>query len=157
LEMGSTEHDHWLLYALNQLQRLHANDLYVDHAVYTAKAIMNSQLRGNIAPDWVGGYFQPPCSAPTATRTEGLCQAYELIRDFGEGAGLLKEMLQSIELGIHFQLRTQLTPERAMYLPNPQSALGGFHASLTDYTVRIDYVQHSVSSLLEFLDLIQKS
>jgi hypothetical protein len=35
-----------------------------------------------------------------------------------------------------------------MYLPNPPRALGGFHTSLTDYEIRIDYVQHNISSLL---------
>jgi hypothetical protein len=47
-----------------------------------------------------------------------------------------------------FQLRCQITPENAFFLPRPDRALGGFRSGLVDGEVRIDYVQHSVSSLL---------
>jgi hypothetical protein len=33
-------------------------------------------------------------------------------------------------------------------MKQPQRAVGGVRGSLTSYTVRIDYVQHTISSLL---------
>ena len=57
-------------------------------------------------------------------------------------------LLQVLELGVRFQLQTQLRPESAMYLPDPQRAIGGFRRSLTNFEIRIDYVQHNISSLL---------
>jgi hypothetical protein len=42
-----------------------------------------------------------------------------------------------MERGIKFTLRTQ----------HPD---GGFHESLDEYVIRIDYVQHNISALLAF-------
>ena len=47
-----------------------------------------------------------------------------------------------------FQMRTQVTPWSALYLPRPDLALGGFRRSLQNFEIRIDYVQHNVSALL---------
>ena len=47
-----------------------------------------------------------------------------------------------------FQLRCQLTPVSSLYLPRPDLAVGGFRRSLTNWEVRIDYVQHNLSALL---------
>ena len=59
-------------------------------------------------------------------------------------------ILDTLQLGVRFQLQTQFRPESVMYLDNPQRAMGGFHASLTDYEIRNDYVQHNISALLAF-------
>jgi hypothetical protein len=53
-----------------------------------------------------------------------------------------------MELGIAFALQTKFRPESVMYVRDPQRALGGFHYSLTNYRLRIDYTQHNISSLL---------
>jgi glutathione synthase/RimK-type ligase-like ATP-grasp enzyme len=140
-------HDHWLLYALNEINSLQPNETLVTHAMKTANTIINSQHTQSKIRDWIGGYYNPPRSTPTATRIEGLCASYRLERNRGDQARLDK-ILATIKLGIAFQLQTQFQPESAMYLPNPQCAMGGFHHSLTDFEIRIDYVQHNISSLL---------
>jgi len=63
-------------------------------------------------------------------------------------------MRKAIQLGIAFQLQTQFMPESVMYLDHPANALGGFHNNLTDYTVRIDYVQHNISALLGYYRIL---
>ena len=35
-----------------------------------------------------------------------------------------------------------------MYLNDPQRSLGGFRRSLTNFEIRIDYVQHNISALV---------
>lgn len=140
-------HDHWLLYALNELYRYRPNPLYVRHSLRLADAIVKSQNDGAEYPDWAGSYYQPPRSTPAATRTEGLCAAYSLARDFGY-AREADTMLAAMWRSAAFQLRTQFGPESALYLNNPQQALGGFRESLTDFEIRIDFVQHNISSLL---------
>jgi hypothetical protein len=42
-----------------------------------------------------------------------------------------------------------------MYFDDPARALGGFTGSLTDREVRIDYVQHNLSSLLALYTIEQ--
>ena len=49
---------------------------------------------------------------------------------------------------------TQFQPESVMYLLDPQEALGGFHNSLTNFEIRIDYVQHNVSSILCLAEIL---
>jgi hypothetical protein len=144
---SSLPHDHWLLIALNELYRQRPNPLYVDHALRTADAMLQSQNRHPAYADWLGSFNEPPRSASTATRVEGLCAAYRLARDFGHPQEA-EAILEGMWLGAGFQLQTQFRPESAMYLPDPERALGGFHRSLTDFEIRVDYVQHNISSLV---------
>ncbi|MFQ5485261.1 MAG: hypothetical protein ACE5DO_08000 [Desulfobacterales bacterium] len=147
--LSKLPHDHWLLYALNELYRFKPKPLYLNHAFRIARAIM---ARQNLTPeyrDWFGSYGRPPRSTPAATRSEGLYAAYKLARDFGNPKEA-KAILKAIRHGVAFQLQTQFRPESVMYLKEPQRSLGGFHRSLTNYEIRIDYVQHNISSLLGF-------
>lgn len=139
--------DQWQLYALNELYRLRRDEKYLRQALRIARLIVRTQRRAHENPDWVGSFLDPPRSTPTAVRMEALCAAHGLARDFGRGeqAG---DILEAIRLGTAFQLRAQVRPESAMYLNDPQRALGGIRGSLTTYRIRIDYVQHTISSLL---------
>jgi len=147
LSVEELAHDHWLLYGLNELYRHRRNPLYLDHAMHIAQAIVRAQNREPEYPDWLGSYYKPPRSTPTATRSEGLCAAYQLARDFKTSIEA-DPILKAVELGIAFQLQTQFRPESVMYLSDPQRSLGGFHSSLTNFRLRIDYTQHNISSLL---------
>lgn len=140
-------HDHWLLYALNELYRRRPEPLVQAHARRITSAILGLQNRRPLYPDWQGSYYVPPRSTPTATRSEGLAAAYFLERDFGTSERV-EELLKGLQLGTRFQLGTQLGPESLFYLPAPQRALGGFRRSLDSYEIRIDYVQHNISALL---------
>ncbi len=140
-------HDHWLLYALNEIHRRRPDPLYLEHTRRITRAIVQSQNRDPEWPDWLGSYYKPPRSTPTATRTEGLCAAFELLRDFGSEHEA-EEVLDAVKLGVRFQLQTQFRPESVMYLSDPHRSLGAFHRSLTNFEIRIDYVQHNVSGML---------
>jgi rhamnogalacturonyl hydrolase YesR len=131
-------HDHWFLYALNELGKDRQESMYIDHAKKLTEAIAAAQhvgLNGD-QKDWNGGYYDPPRSTPTATRNEGLGAAYELFTRAGEAA-FATVGKETMERGIDFTLRTQ-------------DANGGFHESLDEYVIRIDYVQHNISALLAF-------
>ncbi len=147
LDDAALLHDHWLLYALNEIYGHHARPLFLERAMRIARAITAAQNRRPTAPEHLGSFYHPPRSTPTATRTEGLLAAYQLARKAGRTADA-KEFLKSAVLAVGFQLGTQFLPESVLYLPSPQRSLGGFSRSLTQYEVRIDYVQHNLSSLL---------
>jgi hypothetical protein len=147
LKDNELPHDHWLLYALNELYRQRPNPLYLNQALRIARAIMESQNRNPIYTDWRGSFYVPPRSTSTATRIEGLYSAYLLAQDFCYPEET-KTILEGIWLGIRFQLQTQFRPESVLYLNDPQRCLGGFHRSLTNFDIRIDYLQHNISSLL---------
>lgn len=146
-------HDHWLLYALNELHRQSPDPIVIEHALRLARVISSSQNRRPDFPDWRGSYYRPPRSTPTATRSEGLCAAYALATREGRNEEAA-EILEAARLGVDFQLQLQFRPESTLYLPDPMRALGGFPRSLTDFGIRIDYVQHNLSSMLALRRLL---
>ncbi|MGH7213916.1 MAG: hypothetical protein ACREIT_04055, partial [Tepidisphaeraceae bacterium] len=148
-------HDHWLLYALNDLHRQRPDDLYVRHNARICREIIKAQHRTPKFDDWIGGYYNPPRSNPTATRTEGLCAAHRLLMRVGQKE-LAGEVLEAVRLGVRFQLQTQLRPEQAMHFARPDRALGGFAEHLTDLDIRIDTVQHNISGVLGAYDLLRQ-
>ena len=63
--------------------------------------------------------------------------------------------MKAAVLGISFQLQTQFRPESVLYLKDPERSLGGFHRSLTNFEIRIDYVQHNISALLALYRILE--
>lgn len=138
-------HDHWLLMALAELDELTGEARWRSHAERIARAIVEAQRLSSSHPDWIGSFYDPPRSTPTATRAEALVAMVRL----ADRSGLSAEpYLAALRRMAVFQLRCQLTPESAMYLARPDRAVGGFRRSLTDWEIRIDYVQHNLSALL---------
>jgi len=148
------DHDHWLLYGLNELYRHRPRAELLHHAMRIASSIARAQHRSPEPLDHLGTYYDPPRSAPVATRSEGLLAAYALARDFGEPE-MAWTIRRTLELNIGFQLLTQVGPERALFLPAPHRAIGGFTRGLTRFDIRIDTVQHNLSALLGFYRLLR--
>lgn len=121
---------------------------------------MDSQrkTRSKQNPEWLGSYYSPPRSTPTATRSEGLLSTYNLAKDFGT-TEKAEEILKSIELGIVFQLQTQFKKGEKILktFRNSDRVIGAFREGIDVYTIRIDYVQHNISSLIGYLKIIQTS
>ena len=139
-------HDHWLLYALSDLYRASPKALYLDHIIKLTDAIRLAQILSAENPAWVGGYYNPPRSAPTSTRNEGLCAAYQLLKELKNPKA--KDVLETLSRGLEFQLRTLVSAEDARQFPDPERAVGAVREDLTSSMVQIDYVQHSTSALL---------
>jgi hypothetical protein len=153
LPIEKLPHDHWLLYGLNELYRYRPQKIYLERTQQIASAIIESQNQASVIPLERGSFNQPPTSTTaTATRSEGLLAAYELVKDYGEEE-LAQRILAAVRLAISFQLQAQFRRESAMYLPSPPRAVGGFHRHQLNFEVRIDYVQHNLSSILGLLKI----
>jgi len=148
-------HDHWLLYGLNDLYRYRKDPLFVTHSLKIADAIISRQNSNRKVADWNGGYYIPPGSTPTATRTEGLCAAFRLALESGHSEKA-EQYLDAIKRGVAFQLNTQIGKENAWFFPAPGRALGGFRKDLTESEIRIDYVQHNISALKGLLGIMKR-
>ena len=151
-------HDHWFLMALERLSRHRSNELYFNEAMRLANAFIgtqwNSTTRKPEDPAWIGGFYNPPRSTPTAIRAEGLIAAYRLARRRNH-ARMMQSILSSLSLAVRFQLQNQFNGSEVTF-PNPQRAQGGFSASREDPTIRIDYVQHNASSILGLYHILKK-
>jgi len=151
------EHDHWLLYALNEIQKHKPDERLVAHTRRLVQAITDHTLMTPAFSDWVGGHYRPPRSAPAATRLEGLVSAYQLLaREEGVSRGELDALQSNVDITMRFMLQLQLQPELAMYLQgNPGPYIGGFRAKLTDFVFRIDFAQHALSAILGYIDVLK--
>jgi hypothetical protein len=136
---------------LDELYELTGDERYLAHSRRTGQSIVDAQRRISSHLDWIGSFYDPPRSTPTATRAEGVVAATRLARKVGADDAVY---LEALRLMADFQLRCQVTPENGLYLPRPDLAMGGFRRGLTDWEVRIDYVQHNVSALLGQLALL---
>ena len=143
-------HDHWLLYGLELCDRMEPDERFANHTEKICRAIIDAQKIQDVPIDAVGSFYSDARSTPAATRAEGLAAAYQLLLRYGRHA-FAKEVLNALERSLLFQLQTQFDAAAVIHLPNPGRALGGFHCGLTDYTIRIDYVQHNLSALLGYL------
>lgn len=153
-ELVELEHDHWLLYGLNEVYRVEQDADFLAHTRRLVEAILTTQVGSAFGPtaghpDWQGGWYEPPRTTPVACRVEGLMAAVKLLTDFGEESEV-KPLLLAAQAGLAFMLQNQLWGEKLMFLPNPERAMGGFHSDFNNWHIRIDFVQHSISALIAY-------
>lgn len=149
------EHDHWLLYGLNELHKFKPKESYVSHSMTLTHAIDQLQRKQHEQKDWVGTYYTPPRSTPTATRSEGLLAAYRLAMRAKRPKDA-KRIWDIAGRSIAFQLQNQYAPENAMHFPYPNETLGGFRGGYLDNRIRIDFVQHNVAAMLVMAQMMKQ-
>lgn len=144
--------DAWFMQALEALYNVGREKKYVDHALALAEAMIADQYAED-APEGFAGGFGPgsPRATPAASRAEGLVAAYRLARRTGDGRAA--KIAASLRASAMFQLAQQLTADTEG-VRNPRVAAGGFREGLTSMKVRIDYVQHNISSLLSIAETL---
>ena len=145
--------DAWLMQALEVLHKIKPNPKYVEHTIALAEAILRDQYTSEATPErYMGdkniGGFGPgePRSTPAAARSEGILSAYRMAR--AQNDQRAATFLAALKASAKFQLAHQFTKEDAGWLPNADKAAGAFQGSFSTTRVRIDYVQHNISSLL---------
>lgn len=146
-EMDLLPPDAWLMQALEALYEIGREPRYASHLLALADAMIAVQYTEVDKPEFAGGFGPGPArSTPAASRAEGLLAAYRIARVTGDPrAAKIKASLQA---SAKFQLGSQVTTENSGTLPNPSRASGGFYAGPDDPRIRIDFVQHNISSLL---------
>ncbi|MDT5063142.1 MAG: hypothetical protein QOH63_3601 [Acidobacteriota bacterium] len=110
--------------------------------------------------DWILGYQQEKTGgfindhqpdAPGYTTTlylEGVASALKLARSIDD-AERHRKYLNAVAHGYRFLDRLIIQPRDACLLPNPAMAVGGLRQSIHRSEVRVDFVQHSLSAILE--------
>jgi len=140
--------DHWLLLGIAELPNV--KNTFMDYAMRSVKVARHFQsveAEDDEELDLIGIYYDDMSVTATATKAEGLCALYELAVANGktEEAALI---LESTTLSVSYQLQAQYRPEKAIYMKDPNRILGGFHETISESKMRIDYTQHNLSSLL---------
>lgn len=146
-QMDPLPPDAWLMQALGDLYNAGPQKQYADHAIALAETMIAEQYDDNDHAGYAGGFGPgPPRATPAAARAEGLVPAYRLARSIGDARA--SKISAALKACARFQLAQQFTLANSASLPNPARAAGGFREGLTSPKIRIDFVQHNISSLL---------
>jgi hypothetical protein len=113
-------------------------------------------LRGEATqfPDLLGAIDEadPPSVAATGARCEGLVSALRAARKLGE-SGKAARYEEALRMASSFVAANQYHAHNAYALPQPERALGGIRLNPLTCRIRIDYVQHCASFLMEWAGL----
>lgn len=141
--------DHWLMIGLSRLYAETKDPMYLEHSLKLAKAVEIQQARHRdhvkYHRDYQGGYYQPPRSTPAATRGEGLVAVLDTCREAEMPCEDVRRILVET---VRHELLSQYTPETVWWVPTVGNVFGAFSGGIVDPTVRNDYVQHNLSSIL---------
>jgi hypothetical protein len=154
--MKSLPPDAWLIQALEALNKLKPEPNYLTHALLLSESMIHEQYGTDAPRGYAGGFAcdAPPRSAVSGARAEGLIAAYRLAEAAADARTV--SLALALRASARFQLAQQFGPDDASWLPNAQRAMGGFRESVTSTAVRIDYVQHNISSLLAIAEILNR-
>ena len=164
IRAGKTEvaADHWALLATAKLlpiyDRCHKplpRKAIIDHAIQICTSILNQAEQGSMHLKVYGCFTHDGRTTPTATRLEGLMAALTFWpKDHDE---LRHRIKGHVNQGVSFLLSSQVTqgqyagaiPRGVHPLPpaHPRYS-GSFNRRVSE--VRIDYVQHALSAMIQF-------
>jgi len=149
------EHDHWLMYAINEWYRVQPQKNLLDHAYRLTDAMLGRFNFQAKYPDFVGGFFNRPASTAAATRLEGLAAVYRLAQHVGDKKQM-DRLYEALRLGASFLMRNQYDEINTMFFQNPEKAFGGYMGSFWSPEIQIDYVQHATSALVVIREIIME-
>lgn len=139
--------DAWLMQAFEALYNIGHEKSYAEHALALAAAMVAEQYTDEDTEGYAGGFGPgPPRVTPAASRAEGLVAAYRIAQSTGDARA--SSIATALKASARFQLTKQFTSENNASARNPARAAGGFFEGSTASWVRIDFVQHNISSLL---------
>jgi len=155
--------DHWALIATARLLRLaDQSPLPIDRAALVAHAaqicerMLRNQSSQQPGSPLRGSFTRDGRTTPAATQLEGLLAALEFLP--AEDPALAAQVDEAVERGIAFLLRAQVVtgphtggvPRAIQPLPgdDPSDDLEAFNRRVGE--IRIDYVQHAASAMMQY-------
>ncbi len=143
----------WGLMALDDMHRQTGDDAYVDWAFHLVEFMdgrFQFDLERSQYPDFVGGYFKTQLELPAINScgySEGAAAAFGIAVRTGRK---VEERRRAIVMGLRFALQLQYpSREMSFYVPDPDTALGGYRYNLNKSRVRNDYMYHAMSALAQ--------
>lgn len=117
----------------------------------------------SVRKHWAGGFprvhagkteMTPP-DIRSGLTAESLVEACRVAKHAGDLAKL-KEYEGALVRNLHFLMSLQYTADKTRHFVDPfrPSVLGAFHASHQDGNIRIDYTQHALCAMVQYLDTI---
>jgi hypothetical protein len=156
--------DHWALLATEQiLSRSNhklpiSKELLINHAIQICETMLRDQVNNPYRPKYEGGFVKDGRTTPTATRLEGLLAALSFLPPKHE---IRKRIESSVTRGLSFLLKAQVKDGPfSGAIPRAVGTRDGRNAQIKKfnrraYEVRIDYVQHAMSAMIQYLHFMK--
>jgi hypothetical protein len=154
--------DHWALLATARMIALddeslmqHPREMFIRHGIQICESILSEKPLFSRREPGCGGFAVDGRTCPTATRLEGLVAALSFVPESEQD--LRQRMTLAIEQGLAFLYRAQVREgEHVGGMPRAITRLPASHP-LSNHQfnrrateIRIDYVQHAMSAMLDF-------
>lgn len=159
LRQGETQvpADHWVLLATARLLPLHdrvlsppPREALIAHGRQVCESILAEQVTNAPLAELIGGFALDGRTTPTATRLEGLLAALTFLPE--SDAELRRRIETAVRRGMTFLLRAQVrNGPHAGAIPRAVQ-IAGVQNEIRSGEVRIDYVQHAMSAMMQYLD-----
>jgi len=156
--------DHWALLATEKILSLEKNNefpisraLLINHAIQICETMLLDQVDNPKRPEYDGGFSGDGRTTPAATRLEGLLAALSFLPSNLE---IRNRINSSIPRGISFLILAQIKEgEFAGAMPRAVGRKQGNSSDVEKFNrrvteVRIDYVQHAMSAMIQYLHLM---
>ncbi len=150
--------DHWTCIAAEEAWPLVKRDRYATFCYDFARFQRRHQFNSSDHfKDYEGGYgitpFFPPHLTPAGSRTEAMVATYFLSVHRKEPR---PQIAAQIVRAYKYIVRHQVRLDNSYFFVRPKFTVGAIRKSPIKYDVRIDYVQHTVASMVRGLDLVPK-
>lgn len=140
--------DHWLTISLNELYRMEPDPAYKAVAYLEADDMIANQIKNSRYPDRIGGMEGKTFSFTSiATKGEAIVAAWALAKHAKDEQNEQTYERAALRLA-QFQMRAQYTRENAQLFPQPGRMIGAWGETRARAYIRIDFVQHNISSLM---------
>jgi AMMECR1 domain-containing protein/orotate phosphoribosyltransferase len=139
----------WLMQAFSAWSRIQRNPQFFDLVFEIGDWLLQWQQEKSGA--FINDHQAETPGYTTALYLEGIGAAIHLM-DFTDSGNRRQQYLDAYWNGLRFLNRITIQPAHTWVLPNSDYAIGGLRLSLNSSYVRIDFVQHGLSSLLELYE-----
>ncbi len=153
--------DHWALLATEKILSINSKlpvsrELLINHAIQICNTILEEQVMDSDQPEYNGGFSRDGRTTPTSTRLEGLQAVLGFLPDEHKSKNRIKT---AVIRGLNFLVQAQVTDgkysgafPRAIGKINPVLP-GAINFNYRSTEVRIDYVQHALSAMIQYIQL----
>lgn len=159
--------DHWALLATEKLLFFDdkelpvSRDLLINHAIQICESILREQIKYSVKSKYVGGFARDGRTTPASTRLEGLIAALSFLPQ--DQTEIRKRIEPAVDNGMKFLLKAQVSegefagaiPMAVGKKPPVGSSAKEFNDRVTE--VRIDYVQHALSAMIQYMYLLRST
>jgi hypothetical protein len=131
---------------------LDSNAEYADFVFEQIDWLLQFQLHSKNDQLISGGFSRngKPPQYSSIVYTEAIARGADLAYRLGDSRWT--RYRDAFQAGIQFCSRLRLSEEQSIFFPHPSRAIGGMATSLSDFEVRSDVVQHSITLALAVLE-----